>query len=53
MNIKYLEAFSEFNGRAVAIFKFSDNEVAEAVLREKGHTPFTVEELFGRPGDVN
>ena len=46
VNIRYLEAFSEINGRAVAIVRFSDNEAAEAVLIAHGHTPLSVADLF-------
>ena len=51
VNIRYLEAFSEINGRAVAIVKFSDNAAAEEVLRAHGHTPLSVAELFPAPDD--
>ena len=46
VNIRYLEAFSEINGQAVAIVRFSDNESAEAVLRANGHTPLSFEHVF-------
>ena len=51
VNIRYLEAFSEINGRAVAIVKFSDNAAAEEVLRAHGHTPLSVAELFPASDD--
>lgn len=51
VNIRYLEAFSEINGRAVAIIKFSDNAAAEEVLRAHGHIPLSVAELFPEPED--
>ncbi len=51
VNIRYLEAFSEINGRAVAIVKFSDNAAAEEVLRAHGQTPLSVAELFPAPDD--
>ena len=46
VNIRYLEAYSEVNGRAVAIIRFSDNDEAERVLCETGHVPLTAEQLF-------
>lgn len=49
VNIRYLEAFSEIDGRAVAIVRFSDNEVAERILTENGHPPLTLAELFPEP----
>ena len=51
VNIRYLEAFSEINGRAVAIVKLSDNAAAEEVLRAHGQTPLSVAELFPAPDD--
>ena len=51
VNIRYLEAFSEISGKAVAIVRFSDNAAAEEVLREHGHIPLTVAELFPEPKD--
>jgi len=49
VNVLQLEAFSETNGKAVVIARFSDNERAEAILRENGHVPMTPEQLFGEP----
>ncbi len=49
VNIRYLEAFSEINGRAVVIVRFSDNQAAEEVLRAHGHLPLSVAELFPEP----
>jgi hypothetical protein len=49
VNIKYLEAFSEINGRAVAIVKFSDHVAAEAIIRTCGHTPLSIEDIFPEP----
>ena len=49
VNIRYLEAFSEINGRAVAIVRFSDNAAAEEVLMAHGHTPLSVAQLFPEP----
>jgi hypothetical protein len=46
VNIKYIAAFSEANGNAMAIFRFSDNDTAEKILREHGHMPLTAAELF-------
>ena len=51
VNIRYLEAFSEINGRAVSIVRFSDNAAAEKVLTEHGHTPLSIAELFPEPED--
>jgi hypothetical protein len=49
VNIRHLEAFSEINGRAVAIVKFSDHEAAEAILRKSGQTPLSMEDIFPEP----
>ena len=46
VNIQYLEAFSEVNGQAVAIIRFSDNAAAQAVLEAHDHTLMTVDEVF-------
>ena len=46
VNIRHLEAFSEINGKAVAIVRFSDNEKAEEILRANGHMPLKLEEIF-------
>lgn len=51
VNIRYLEAFSEINGRAVAIVRFSDNETAEQVLTENGHSPLTIADVFPQPDE--
>jgi hypothetical protein len=49
MNVRYLEAFSEINGRAVAILRFDDNAAAREMLVENGHVPLTHEQLFTAP----
>ena len=46
VNILYLNAFSEIDGRAVAVIKFTDNTVAEGILREHGHDPLELSEIF-------
>jgi hypothetical protein len=46
VNIRYLEAFSEINGHAVAIVKFSDNAAAEEVLRKCGHISLSLDAVF-------
>ena len=51
VNIRYLEAFSEISGKAVASVRFSDNAAAEEILRVHGHIPLSVAELFPEPED--
>ena len=49
LNVRYLEAFADIDGRAVAIMKFDDNAAAEEILRSNGHVPLTPEGLFPAP----
>ena len=46
VNVLHLNAFSEIEGRTVAVVRFSDNTLAEGILREHGHEPLTVASLF-------
>lgn len=46
VNVLYLSAFSEIDGRAVAVVRFSDNRRAEGILREHGHEPLDLATIF-------
>ncbi|MFW5688558.1 MAG: amino acid-binding protein [Spirochaetota bacterium] len=46
VNIVSLNAFSAFDGRAVAVIRFTDNPQAEGILREHGHEPLDIGAVF-------
>lgn len=46
VNIRYLEAYSEINGKAVTIVRFNDNDAAARILTERGHRLLSFEEIF-------
>ncbi len=46
VNIQYLNAFSEIDGKAVAVIRFTDNTLAEGILREHGHEPLALTDIF-------
>lgn len=51
VNVLSLNAFSSGDDRAVAIIRFNDNTVAEGILREHGHAPMALEEVFPGGGE--
>lgn len=48
VNVLYLNAFSEPDGNAIAVIRFGDATLAEGILREHGHVPLSLEEIFPR-----
>lgn len=51
VNVLNLTAFSLTDGRAAAVIRFSDNRIAEGILREHGHDPVAIEDVFPPPED--
>ena len=51
VNVLNLAAFSLADGRAAAVLRFSDNRIAEGILREHGNDPVALEEIFPDTGD--
>ena len=51
VNVLNLTACSLTDGRAVAVISFSDNRIAEGILREHGNEPIAPAELFPEPED--
>jgi hypothetical protein len=51
VNITYLNAFSEIDGRAVSVVRFNDNTRAEGILREHGHIPLALDTIFPVSGE--
>ena len=51
VNVLYLTAFSLTDGRAAAVIRFSDNRIAEGILREHGNEPIAPADLFPEPED--